>query len=129
MNNKLITVKIRVWIKDGAGRLVHYFPNLTFRMKLYIKNMVSGRCKMLVKAELKKLGLHYLSVNLGEVEILEELSLVKRHQFKMALQKLKLELVEDRRSILVEKIKNAVIEVVHHTEIPNKSSFSVYIAD
>ena len=53
-------------------------------MKLYIKYMVSIRCKMVVKDELKKLGLHYVSVDLGEIEIVEDLSADQREQFKHA---------------------------------------------
>lgn len=54
-------------------------------MKLYIKYMVSIRCKMLVKEELKKLGLHFVMVNLGEVEIMEDITLEQRDQLKAAL--------------------------------------------
>ncbi|HEV3251913.1 MAG TPA: AraC family transcriptional regulator, partial [Puia sp.] len=63
-------------------------------MKLYIKNMVCIRCKMVVKNELEKLGLHYTSVELGEVEILENISTEHHDKFKAALLKSGLELMD-----------------------------------
>ena len=56
-------------------------------MKLYIKYMVSIRCKMMVKEELKKLGIHYVAVNWGEVEIIENITAKQRKQIKVALHK------------------------------------------
>lgn len=98
-------------------------------MKLYIKYMVSIRCKMMVKAELAKLGLHYVRVDLGEIEILEDLSETQREAFKMALRKSGLELMDDKKAILVEKIKNVVVEMVHYTEAPPKINFSDFLAE
>jgi hypothetical protein len=56
-------------------------------MKLYVKNMVCIRCKMVVKQQLKKLSLHYLVVELGEVEIMEDLSKMQLMEFKTALER------------------------------------------
>lgn len=47
--------------------------------------MVSNRCKMVVKTELKKLGLHFIVVDLGEVEIMENISDDQREKLKTAL--------------------------------------------
>jgi copper chaperone CopZ len=74
-------------------------------MKLYVKNMVCIRCKMVVKQQLKKLSLQYITVDLGEVEIMEDISNKQLTEFKIALQKYGLELLDDKRSILIEKIK------------------------
>ena len=52
-------------------------------MKLYIKYMVSDRCKLAVKEELRKLGLHYIAVGLGEIEIVEDLSIELRERLKI----------------------------------------------
>ena len=96
------------------------------RMKLYIKYMVSQRCKMMVKEELKKLGLRYVVVDLGLVEILEDISKNQREQLKTNLQKSGLELLDDKKSILIEKIKNVITEMIHHSdEVPilNYSDF------
>ena len=95
-------------------------------MKLYIKYMVSQRCKMMVKEELKKLGLRYILVDLGLVEIFEEITQTQREQLKTNLQKSGLELLDDKKSILIEKIKNVITEMIHHSdEVPilNYSDF------
>ena len=98
-------------------------------MKLYIKYMVSIRCKMLVKAELDKLGLHYGAVELGEVEIRETLSEKQREQIKSALLKSGLELMDDKKSILIEKIKNVIVELIHYSdELPN-INFSDFLSE
>ncbi len=97
-------------------------------MKLYIKNMVSICCKRVVKSEMKKLGLYYISVNLGEVEIKGDITDAQREQFRIALHRFGLDLLEDKKTILVERIKNLVIEIVHSSEMPRKVSFPDYIA-
>ena len=97
-------------------------------MKLHIKNMVSVRCKMIVKQELQKLGLHFIMVELGEVEIMETISGEQREQVKIALLQSGLELMDDRRSVLIEKIKNTIIEMVHHNNELIKINFSDYLS-
>lgn len=82
---------------------------------------------MIVKSELENLGLYYLTVELGEVEIQGELSAKKQKQLKAALLKSGLELMEDQKSILVEKIKNIIIEMVHYTDELPKTNFSDYL--
>ena len=98
-------------------------------MKLYIKYMVSIRCKMVVKSELDKLGLHYGVVDLGEVEIRESLSDKLRDQLKTALLNSGLELMDDKKAILVEKIKNVIIEMVHYEDELPKENFSDYLSE
>jgi AraC-like DNA-binding protein len=98
-------------------------------MKLFIKNMVSLRCKMLVRAELEKLGLHYIMVELGEVEIKEKLSPKKHDLLKVALYKSGLELMEDKRAILVGQIKTAIIEMIHYADELPKVKKSVYLSE
>jgi hypothetical protein len=78
-------------------------------MELYIKYMVSLRCKMIVKDELKKLGLQYVSLDLGMVDILEDMTDEQREQFKIALLKSGLELLDNQKAILIEKIKGVII--------------------
>ena len=97
-------------------------------MKLYIKNMVSVRCKMIVKQELKKLGLHFIIVELGEVDIMEDILGEKLEQVKNALLQSGLELMDNKRSVLIEKIKNTVVEMVHHTDNLIKVNFSDYLS-
>ncbi|RKS02748.1 AraC-like DNA-binding protein [Flavobacterium sp. 102] len=98
-------------------------------MKLYIKYMVSNRCKMMVKDELKKLGLHFIIVDLGVVEIMETISPEKRELLKANLIDSGLELMDDKRAILIEKVKNVIIEMIHHSEEPIKVTFSEYLSE
>lgn len=90
--------------------------------------MVCIRCKMVVKAELEKLGLHYIVVELGEVEIMENISEEQHDQFKAALLKSGLELMDDKKSVLIQKIKNIIIELIHYSEEPLAINFSEYLS-
>lgn len=98
-------------------------------MKLYVKYMVSLRCKMMVKEELKKLGIWYVVVDLGVIEILEEITLEQREQLKTNLRKSGLELLDDKRSVLVESIKNVIIELIHNTDEDMRVNFSDFISE
>ena len=91
--------------------------------------MVSARCKLAVKEELRKLGLHFIVVELGEVEIMETISAEQREQLKTGLLLSGLELMDDRRSVLIERIKNVIIEMVHHTDEVIKVNFSHYLSE
>ncbi|MBK7408324.1 MAG: helix-turn-helix transcriptional regulator [Saprospirales bacterium] len=98
-------------------------------MKLYIKYMVSIRCKMIVKSELDKLGLIYGVVDLGEVEVKGSLTDAQRDQLKTALRKSGLELMDDKKAMLIEKIKNVIVEMVHYAEeLPNVKN-SVFLSE
>jgi AraC-like DNA-binding protein len=90
--------------------------------------MVCIRCKMVVKEELARLGLHYATVELGEVELLEDLSAAQHDQFKLALIKSGLELMDDKKSVLIQKIKNIIIELAHYSEEPLTIKFSEYLS-
>ena len=91
--------------------------------------MVCIRCKMVVKQQLKKLSLHYITVELGEVEILEIISNAQITDFKTALLKFGLELLDDKKSILIEKIKKVIVELIHYAEEPAKVNFSDYLSE
>lgn len=90
--------------------------------------MVCLRCKMVVKEELTKLGLHYTSVELGEAEVIENISAEQHDQIKTALLKSGLELMDDKKSILIQKIKNVIIESVHYSDEPLTVNFSEYLS-
>ena len=90
--------------------------------------MVCIRCKMVVKEELRKLGLHYTSVELGEAEILENISIEQHDMIRAALLKSGLELMDDKKSVLIQKIKNVIIELVHYSEEPLTINFSEYLS-
>jgi len=89
--------------------------------------MVCIRCKMVVKEELKKLGLHYIIVELGEAEILENITDEQKELFKEALLKSGLELMDDKKSVLIQQIKNIIIELVHYSEEPLSVNLSEYL--
>ncbi|UZR99976.1 helix-turn-helix domain-containing protein [Chondrinema litorale] len=98
-------------------------------MKLYIKYMVSLRCKMMVKDELIKLGLHASIVELGMVEILEDITQQQHDELKKNLSKSGLYLLDDNKSILIEKIKNVIIEMIHYSDELPKVNYSDYISE
>ncbi|MEQ9186632.1 MAG: AraC family transcriptional regulator [Cryomorphaceae bacterium] len=98
-------------------------------MKLYIKYMVSMRCKALVKEELVKLGINFVIVDLGMIEILEDITAEQRMQLKANLLTSGLELMDDKRSILIERIKIVIIEMIHYSEELPKVNYSDYISE
>jgi len=91
--------------------------------------MVSTRCKMAVKEELKKLGLHFILVELGEIDIMEDLTTGQQESLKIALLSAGFELMDNKRSVLIEKIKNTIIQMVHGTDDPIKIKFSNYLSE
>jgi len=84
---------------------------------------------MAVKEELKKLGLHYIVVDLGEVDIMENISMEKRNLLKINLLQSGLELMDDKKAMLIEKIKTIIIEMVHHSSEIIKVNFSDYLSE
>lgn len=98
-------------------------------MKLYIKNMVSIRCKMVVKSEMEKLNLGYKTVELGEVELEQPIDDQQRNALRTALLTYGLVVMEDKRSVLVEKIKTLIIEMVHYSDELPDVNYSVYISE
>ncbi|NTW34121.1 MAG: AraC family transcriptional regulator, partial [Bacteroidetes bacterium] len=84
---------------------------------------------MMVKSELDKLGLHYVIVDLGEIEIKEDITSEQREQLKTALLKSGLELMDDKKAILIEKIKNLVVELIHYTDETPKINYSDYLSE
>ncbi len=89
---------------------------------------MSARCKMAVKEELKKLGLHFIIVDLGEVEIMEDISEEQRAQLKIAFIDLGFELMDDKKAVLFQQIKNVIFETVLNPEATQKINFSVYLS-
>lgn len=97
-------------------------------MKLLIKNMVSLRCKLIVKSALENMHISFTVVELGEVEITGQLSSEQQQKLKTALLKFGLELLEDKKGILIEKIKNTIVEMIHYSDEPPLLNFSAYLA-
>jgi YesN/AraC family two-component response regulator len=98
-------------------------------MKIYIKNMVCIRCKMIVKQELKKLSLLQNSVvKLGEVDLKDDISISQLEELRSGLLKYELVILDDRKSVLIEKIKKVIVELVHYDDEPLKMNFSDYLS-
>jgi len=110
------------------GAIKTYFK-ITMQMKLYIKNMVSNSCKTIVKSEIKKLGLNLKFMELGEVEIAESIFEVQRNQLNLNLQKMGLELMDNRKSMIIERVKNKIIELVHFSDKRMKVKLSFYLSE
>ena len=91
--------------------------------------MVCIRCQMVVKAELKKLGLKSTYVKIGEANIIDEVVPEQLEKLSVALKKSGLILMDDKKSILVERIKAAIIELVHYTEDQIKGNLSDYLSE
>jgi AraC-like DNA-binding protein len=84
---------------------------------------------MTVKAELRKLGLHFVVVDLGEVELMDDISHKDRELLKVALSHSGIELMEDKKAVLIEKIKNTIIDMVHYPSETIKLKFSAFISE
>lgn len=91
--------------------------------------MVSIRCKMVVKAALKELGLSYCTLDLGVVDIKEQITAAQRELLKTTLASAGLELMDDKKAILIENIKNVVVEMIHYAEEFSLLKNSQYISD
>ena len=98
-------------------------------MKLCIKYMVSVRCKMALKEELKKLGLHFIMADMGVVDILENITKEQREQIRIGLFKSGLELIDDKKALLIERIKNVIVEIVHRENELPKVNLSDYLSE
>ncbi len=90
--------------------------------------MVCIRCKMVVEDTLTRLGLHYTTVELGEAEITEDISPTKHGELKAVLLRSGLELMDNKKSVLIEKIKNVIVELIHYSQEPLTMNFSEYLS-
>jgi AraC-like DNA-binding protein len=98
-------------------------------MKLLIQNMVSLRCKLLVKSELEKIGLAYHSIELGEVILQKPIEAAQKIELTKALHSSGLEIMDDKNTMLVEKIKNIIVEMVHYSDEFPDFKFSVFLSE
>lgn len=97
-------------------------------LRFYVKYMVSLRCKMVVKNELEQMGLKYDTVELGTIELPEPISVHERLQLKENLLKSGLELMDDRKSVLIEKVKAIIIDMVHYADELPDINYSEFIS-
>lgn len=91
--------------------------------------MVCQRCQIAVKYELEKLGLHHTRVELGETEIMEDLSAEQWDVLSASLKDIGLELLDDKKNIMVERIKTLIIQLVHYNDEQIKTNLSDYLAE
>lgn len=91
--------------------------------------MVCHRCKLAVDNELQQSGYHPQQIELGEVIIEEELNHQQLEALDSRLRHLGFELIDDRKARLVEKIKNVIIQLVHHSDDTLTVNLSSYLAD
>jgi AraC family transcriptional regulator len=98
-------------------------------MKIYIKNMVCDRCVMAVRKQLEDLHIGYNSIQLGEVELTDEVKDEVLPVLATALEKIGFELLDDRKAKIVEKIKNTIIHLVHYEAEELNLKFSALLSD
>ncbi len=98
-------------------------------MKIYIQNMVSRRCKMMVQSVLEKLDIKFRAIDLGEVLLTDPISESLRETLKIELHKSGLELMDDKKAMLIESIINLIVELVHYSDDLPKSNFSSYLQE
>lgn len=105
---------------------LHPYKFLT--MKIFVKNMVSLRCKIIVKEALERVGIHFVNVEMGEVEILQHISREDHLMIANTLLSYGLEVIDNNKLKMTEKIKHIIIELIHHTKEPLEINFSNYLS-
>jgi AraC-like DNA-binding protein len=98
-------------------------------MKLYIRNMVCNRCIMVVQSELEKLGHKPIRVALGEVTLEQDITENEKKLLDERLQSLGFAIIDDKKSQLIEKIKNLIIELVHQQNSHLKTNLSDWLSN
>ena len=107
----------------------NYQFSKTNRMKLYVKYMVCFRDKLYVKSVLNKHGLNYRITVHGAIEILEEITKIQFYELKLGLSKSGLKLLDAKESMLIDRIINTIIEVIHYSDTLPKVNFEELISD
>ena len=98
-------------------------------MKIYIKFMVSQRCKMLVYDTLIAMDLEPTNIFLGMVELPNGISMVQREELRKVLRRSGLELLDDRSAILIDRAENVIVEMVHYFDDIPEVNFSDYLSE
>ena len=98
-------------------------------MNIYIKYMVSNRCKIAVKEVFIKMGFHFRIIGLGEVDVMEDITSEQQAQLREELCNNGFELIDDAKAILIEQIKNIIIETIHEDNFSIKIKFSHYLSE
>lgn len=98
-------------------------------MILHIKNMVCNRCKMVVKEEFNKNNIHPINVELGEVELEDSIDLTVLSKVRTKLEEYGFEILNDRESMLIEKVKNLIIELIYTNNSELKVNLSTFLKE
>lgn len=98
-------------------------------MKLYIKNMVCDRCKWVVKTEIEKLGFNANVIDLGEIELETNIDVEQKSQIKEALENFGFEMIDDKKSRIIEKIKTLIIDLVQNNNNQINTNLSEYLSN
>lgn len=96
---------------------------------LFIKNMVCNRCIMVVQNEMDKIGLKVENIQLGEVTLEKEPTSVERAALEGALVSLGFQVIDDKKSRMIEQIKNVIIDLVHHQNNDAKTNLSDILSE
>ncbi|MCW4451202.1 AraC family transcriptional regulator [Kaistella sp. BT6-1-3] len=96
---------------------------------LFIKNMVCNRCILVVQNELDKLGIVANNIKLGEIILEKDLTTTEREALENVLDPLGFEVIDDKKSRMIEKIKNVIIDLVHHQDNDAKTNLSDVLSD
>ena len=96
-------------------------------MELFIKNMLCSRCVMVVKLEMEQLGFHYTKIEIGRIECVETLNSQQLEKLRIVLSICGLELINNKRQILIEKIKNVIFDMVNYSNAQINLNFSDYL--
>ena len=96
---------------------------------IFIKNMVCDRCIMVVQNELEKLGLDAKNIKLGEVILSKEITSLEKENLSKTLEPLGFEVIDDKKGRIIEKIKNIIIDLVHHQDSDVKTNLSGVLSD
>ena len=97
-------------------------------MKLYIKNVVCSRCKMVVKSVFENMGITPLSVELGEVELKNDIQENQKQELLKSLRAIGFDLIDDKKSKTIDKIKTLIIDLVQNKNNDLKTNLSDYIS-
>ena len=97
--------------------------------ELFIKNMVCNRCILVVQNELDKLGIEANNIKLGEITLKKDLTTKEREALENVLDPLGFQVIDDKKSRMIEKIKNVIIDLVHHQDNDAKTNLSDVLSD
>ena len=98
-------------------------------MKLHVKYDINVCCKMILKDQLDKLQLPYVLTGLGEIEIIDTVSIDQYNELETSLNKYGIEIIDNPKNVFTQKIKDAIVEMVYLDEAFPTTTYSAHLAD